>query len=64
MTVKPSPKHAFLFFLKALNSEISMMIQSMGGFTLPNAYDIAIRAENYLIQASRIAPRPPMPIFS
>ena len=39
------------------------MIQSMGGVSLPQAYDIAIGAENSLIQAGKIAPRPPMPIF-
>lgn len=35
----------------------------MGGFTFPNAYEISIRAKNYLIQVGKIAPRPPMPIF-
>ena len=39
------------------------MIQSLGGNTLPNAYQIAIRAKNNLIQAGQIAPRPAMPIF-
>ena len=39
------------------------MIQFIGGVSLPQAYDIAIRAENSLIQASKIAPRPLMPIF-
>lgn len=39
------------------------MIQSMGGNTLPQAFDIAVRAENCLIQAGMIARRPPMPIF-
>ena len=39
------------------------MIQSMQAVTLPDAYDVAVRAENSLIQAGKIAPRPPMPIF-
>lgn len=61
--VKPSPEHAFLYYLKDLNSDISIMIQSMGGVTLPTPYDISIRAEKNLIQAGKIAPRPPMSIF-
>ncbi|KAH9311994.1 hypothetical protein KI387_027029, partial [Taxus chinensis] len=36
---------------------------SMGGITIPMAYSIAIRAENCLIQAGKLAPRPPMPLF-
>jgi hypothetical protein len=32
------------------------MIQYMGGFMLPNYFDI----ETYLIQAGKIAPMPPM----
>lgn len=60
--VRPSADHAFLYYLKNLNSDISVMIQSMGGQSLPQAYSIAIRAEN--IQAGKIAPRPPMPYFS
>ncbi|KAH9293400.1 hypothetical protein KI387_041395, partial [Taxus chinensis] len=51
VAVRPTTKGAFLYYLKALNSDISMLIQSMGGTTLPAAYIIAIRAENYLIQA-------------
>ena len=39
------------------------MIQSMEGVSLPKAYDIAITAENSLVQVGKIAPRPPMPIF-
>ncbi|XP_057864610.1 uncharacterized protein LOC131072459 [Cryptomeria japonica] len=61
--VKPSPEHAFLYYSRALNSDIVVMIQSMGAVTLPAAYDIAIKAENSLIQAGKIAPRPPMPTF-
>ncbi|KAH9289236.1 hypothetical protein KI387_033353, partial [Taxus chinensis] len=47
----------------AINLDIAMMIQSMGGTTLPGAYDTAIRAENCLIQAGKLAPRPPMPLY-
>lgn len=61
--VKPSPNHAFLYYLRALNSDIVVMIQSMGRASLPGAYNIAIRAENCLIQARKITPRPPMPLF-
>ena len=64
VSVRPSTDHAFLYFLKSLNSDISVMIQSMGGVSLPRAYDISIRAENSLIQVGKIAPRPPMPIFA
>ncbi|KAH9308533.1 hypothetical protein KI387_036444, partial [Taxus chinensis] len=46
-----------------LNSNISMLIQSMGGTTILAAYSIAIRAENCLIQAGKLAPRPPMPFY-
>lgn len=61
--VRPTANHAFLYYLRALNSDIYMMIQSMGGDTLLAAYSVAIRAENSHIQAGKIAPRPPMPIF-
>lgn len=64
VSVKPSNDYAFLFYLKALNSDIALMIQSMGGNTLPVAFDVAVRAENSLIQVGKIAPRPPMPIFA
>ncbi|KAH9323648.1 hypothetical protein KI387_018287 [Taxus chinensis] len=40
-----------------------MLIQSMGGTTIPAAYSIAIRAENCLIQAGKLAPRPLMPLY-
>ncbi|KAH9294558.1 hypothetical protein KI387_040236, partial [Taxus chinensis] len=63
MVVRPTAECAFLYYLKALNSDISMLIQSMGGTTIPAAYSIAIRAENCLIQAGKLAPRPPMPLY-
>ena len=62
-SIKPSNDHAFLYYLKAFNSDISVMIQSMGGRTLPGAFDIAVRAENSLIQVRKLPPRPPMPYF-
>ena len=61
--VTPSKGHAFLYYLRSLNSDISVMIQSMGGYSLPQGYGIAIRFENSLIQVGKIAPRPPMPIY-
>lgn len=63
VAVRPATEGAFLYYLKTLNSDISMLIQSMGGITIPVAYNIAIRAENCLIQAGKLAPRPPMPLF-
>lgn len=63
MTIRPTAEHAFLYYLRAFNSSISVMIQTLGGNTLLAAYQLAIRAENNLIQAGQIAPRPPMPIF-
>lgn len=62
-TVKPTPGNAFLHYLRAFNSDIATTIQTMGGDTLPNAYEIAIKAENILIQGGKLAPRPPMPFF-
>ena len=62
-TVKPTPGNAFLHYLRAFNNDISTTIQTMGGDTLPNAYEVAIRAENILIQGGKLAPRPPMPFF-
>ncbi|KAH9327816.1 hypothetical protein KI387_043750 [Taxus chinensis] len=63
VAVRPTVEGAFLYYLIALNSDISMLIQSMGGTTLPAAYSIAIRAENCLIQAGKLAPRPRMPLY-
>ncbi|KAH9304363.1 hypothetical protein KI387_008767, partial [Taxus chinensis] len=63
LAVRPTAQGAFLYFLKALNSDISMLIQSMGGVTIPAAYNITIRAENCLIQAGKLAPMPPMPLY-
>ncbi|KAH9290913.1 hypothetical protein KI387_035030, partial [Taxus chinensis] len=37
---------------------------SMEGITIPMAYSIAIRTENCLIQAGKLAPRPAMPLFT
>jgi len=63
VTVRSTPLHAFLFYLRALDSEISIMIQALGGSTLPDAFEIVVRAENYLILVGKIPPRPPLPIF-
>ena len=61
--VKPTPGNAFFHYLRAFNSDIATTIQTMGGDTLPNAYDTTIRAENILIQGGKLAPRPPIPFF-
>lgn len=39
------------------------MIQSLGGNTLLDAYNLAIRAKNNLINVRKLPPRPHMPIF-
>ena len=62
-SIKPSNDHGFLYYLKTFNSDILVMIQSMGGRTLLGAFDIAVRAKNSLIQARKLPPRPPMPYF-
>ncbi|XP_059073533.1 uncharacterized protein LOC131874261 [Cryptomeria japonica] len=49
---------------EALNSDIALIIQSMGANTLPTRFDVPVRAENSLIQVGKIAPRPPMPFFA
>ena len=63
MSVKPTPSNAFLYYLRDFNSDIATTIQTMGGDTLPNAYEIGIKAKNILIQAGKLALRPPMPFF-
>lgn len=35
VAVTPSADHIFLYYLKSLNNDISVMIESMGGATLP-----------------------------
>ncbi|KAH9321005.1 hypothetical protein KI387_015644 [Taxus chinensis] len=62
--IKSTAEHAFLYYLRSLNNDTAVMIQSMGGNTIPAALYLAIRAENNLIQVDKIAPRPLMPIFS
>lgn len=61
--VRPSADHSFLYFLQSFNGQISVMIQSMSGTSLPQAFDTVVRAENCLIQVGMIARRPPMPTF-
>ena len=43
-TIRPSAKHSFLYYLRAFNSDIAVMIQSMQVVTLLDAYDIVVRA--------------------
>lgn len=59
--IKPSPSNTFLYYLRAFNSDIATILQSMGEGTLPNSYEISIRVENILIQGGKLAPNPPMP---
>ena len=61
--MKPTPSNAFLHYLRAFNSDSATTIQTMGGNTFPDAYEIEIREENILIQGGNLAPRPPMPFF-
>lgn len=62
-TVKPSPGNAFLYYLRAFNSDIATTLQSMGGNTLPKYYEVSIRAENILIQGGKLSPSPSIPSF-
>ena len=61
--VKPCPGNEFLYYFKAFNSDIATTLQSMVGDIIPDAYEIAIRTENILIQGGKLAPRPPIPFF-
>lgn len=54
---------AFVFYLKAFNSDISVMIQSLRGNTLLQAFNLAVQAENNLIDVGKLAPYPTMPVF-
>jgi hypothetical protein len=63
-SVKSTPGNAFLHYLRAFSSDIATTIQTMGGDTFPNSYDIAIKSENILIQGGKLSPRPPIPFFS
>lgn len=64
VSVNLQAHHAFLYYLRSLNSDISTMIQSVGGETLPKTYDIANHDENSLIQAGKLAPRPSVPFLA
>ena len=55
VAVKPSPGNAFLYYLRAFNSDISITLQTMGGDILP-VVEIAIRVENTLTQGGNLAP--------
>ena len=61
--MRPTLGNTFLYYLGAFNSDIATIIQTMGGDTLPNAYEIGIKVENILIQGGKSAPRPPIPFF-
>lgn len=62
-TAKPLPSNAFLHYLRSFNQRIATTLQTLGGNTLPVAYEFAIKAENTLIQSGELAPRPRMPLF-
>ena len=53
--VTPSKGHAFLYYLRSLNSDIFIMIQSMRGYSLLKGFDIPIRDENSLFQVGKIS---------
>ena len=47
--VKPTLGNAFLHYLRAFINGIATTVQTMGGDTLPDSYEITIKAENILI---------------
>lgn len=61
--VRLTPKGEFIYYLRALNSDIVIMIQSMGGAIFLEAYALTIWAENCLIQARKLTPKPLMPLY-
>lgn len=63
IAVKPTPGNAFLHYLIAFNSDIATTLQTMRGDTLLDAYKIATREKNNLIQGGKLAPSPPIPLF-
>lgn len=54
---------AFVFYLKSFNSNILVMIQSLGGNTLPQAFELAVQAKNNMIDVGKLALRPLMSVF-
>lgn len=63
MFAHPPTDMVFVFYLKAFNSDISMMIQSLGGNTLLQAFELVVQAENNMIDIGKLAPQPLMPVF-
>ena len=55
--------NAFLYYLKAFNSDIATTLQTLGGDTILATYDISIKEESTLIQEGKLALRSPMPLF-
>lgn len=53
----------FLFYLKAFNSNIVVMIWSLKENSLPQFYEMAIQVENSLIDAGKLPLRPSMQVF-
>lgn len=63
LSTRPPTDMAFVFYLKAFNSNISVMIQSPGANTLLQAFDIVVQAENNLIDVGKLTPHHIMPVF-
>lgn len=56
LSAHPPADMKFVFYLNPFNSNISVMIQSLRGNILSNAYDLAVQAEINLIDAGKLAP--------
>ena len=63
VAMRPTPSNAFLHYLNDFDNNITIALQFMRGDTLPATYDMAIRADNILIQVGSLAPRPLIPLF-
>lgn len=63
VVVNPSLGNAFKNYLRDFNSDIVTKLQTIGRDTLPSAYDIAINAENCLMQGGMLAQKPLILIF-
>lgn len=55
---------AFMFYLKVINMDITLMVTSIRGNTLPDAYEMAMHAENNLIDVGKLSPQPPILVFT
>lgn len=64
MTARPQAMMVFIFYLKAINLDIVVMITLTEGNILPDAYEVVVHAKNNLINARKLLPKPPMSIFA